>query len=75
MRLTKDEAKILAAALNDFKYRLSDENNINGLFDSLETLELKFLKFGKNKRRNGKTSQDDFLHLVKRFSSYMRKKS
>jgi hypothetical protein len=66
MKITKDEARILAASLNDFKYRLNNENNIDGLFDSLEKLELKLEKFGKDKRRTGRTSMDDFSDLLKR---------
>jgi hypothetical protein len=66
MKLTKDQARILAASLNDFKYRLNNENNIDGLFDSLEKLELKLEKFGKDKRRTGRTSMDDFSDLLKR---------
>ena len=68
MRLTKDEARILAAALNDFKFRLMENHSIDGLFSKLNSLEVKLDDFGKDKRRNGRTSQNDWSDLMKRFA-------
>ena len=69
MKLTKDEARILASALNDFKFRLNDNHDIDGLFSKLENLEVKLENFGKDKRRTGRTSQNDWSDLMKRFAS------
>ncbi len=66
MRITKDEARILAAAMEMAKYDL----NILalGVFDKLEQLEDRLNEFGKDKRRTGRTSMDDFHDCMKRFA-------
>jgi hypothetical protein len=48
MRLTKDEARILAEAMAEYKYKLE--------------------MFGDDKRRVGRTSQDNFNDLIKRLA-------
>jgi len=69
MKLKKDEARILAAAINDFKYRIV-EDTIRDLrvMDKLNILEEKLEKFGNDKRRKGRTSQNDWTDLIKRFA-------
>jgi len=67
MKLTKDEARILASAMNDFKFRCGEQWHLDGLFDAFENLELKLEEFGKDNRRNGRTSQNDWNDLLKRF--------
>ena len=67
MKITKDEARILSSAINDYKFRLKSDSDSFDLFDALETLEIKLEKFGKDKRRTGRTSQDSFSDLLKRY--------
>ena len=67
MNINKDEARILAAALNDFKFRLNDFYYSDGLFSKLEKLEVKLENFGKDNRRRGRTTQDSFTDCLKRF--------
>lgn len=70
MRLTKDEARILAEALDEAKYDINDKaiTHIPQLFGNLEMLQKKLEEFGKDKRRKGRTSMDDWHDLIKRFS-------
>jgi hypothetical protein len=71
MRLTKDEARILAAAVESYKF--STDADVSGFherrkyFDSLEVLQSKLEEAGRDKRRNGRKSMNDFSDLVKRF--------
>jgi hypothetical protein len=70
MRLTKDEARILAAAIADYKYKIAEDSPMNSnLMDRLNDLELRLEKFGKDQRRTGRTSQNDWSDLIKRFAS------
>lgn len=69
MNITKDEARILAAALSSFKWDLDETGHIDGLSSKIDSLEIKLEKFGKDKRRTGRTSQDDWSDLMKRFAS------
>lgn len=70
MKLTKDEARILAAAIGDFKYRIVEETMRDlRLMDKLNELEDRLEEFGKDKRRTGRTSQNDWSDLIKRFAS------
>lgn len=70
MRLTKDEARILAQSLNEYKY-----NVVNGIkefkkldvFIKLHDLQYKLEMFGDDKRRYGRTSQDSLIDCFKRF--------
>lgn len=69
MKLTKDEARVLSAAVGDFKFRSTlNDSSPEGLFNKLEDLENRLEKFGKDKRRTGRTSQDDYNDLLKRLS-------
>lgn len=73
MKLTKDEARILAAAIKDAKYGINDEfkgsstNDRHNLFNALENLEDRLLKFAADMRRTGRTSQNWFSDCIKRF--------
>jgi len=70
MRLTKDEARILSAAIGDFKYRIVEETMRDlRCMDKLNDLEERLEEFGKDKRRTGRTSQNDWSDLIKRFAS------
>ncbi len=64
MNITKDEARILAAAIDIFKY---EKHSVN-VYDKLENLQNKLEKFGKDNRRRGRTSFDDFTDCLKRFA-------
>lgn len=71
MRLTKDEARILAEAMEEYKHKVIDDYSKNvylPLFNKLVNLQNKLEMFGDDKRRHGRTSQDDFTDLLKRFS-------
>ena len=69
MRLTKDEARILAEAMEEYKYKVADNITLNelGVFSKLFDLQYKLEKFGDDKRRNGRTSQDSWFDLIVRF--------
>lgn len=70
MNLTKDEARILSAAIYDFKYKVIEDTSRDlRLFDKLTDLEEKLRYFGVDRRRIGRTSQDDWSDLLKRFTS------
>jgi hypothetical protein len=72
MQITKDEARILSAALERSKYDLmniisrSKEESIHSI-EALETLEDKLEKIGKDNRRIGRKSQDHLSDVLKRF--------
>lgn len=72
MNLSKDEARILANALEEAKYiilkdkYLSKEENIR-VFTALERLEAKLYEFGKDSRRLGRTSQNSLTDTLKRY--------
>ena len=70
MRLTKDEARILAQALNEYKYNIVNEFNdfkeLN-VFNKLHDLQYKLEMFGDDKRRYGRTSEDNLYDCFKRF--------
>jgi hypothetical protein len=71
MRLTKDEARILAQALNEYKYNVVNEFNdfkeLDGVFNKLNDLQYKLEVFGDDKRRYGRTSEDNLYDCFKRF--------
>jgi hypothetical protein len=69
MNISKDEARILAAAISDYKYQIVDDapRGLN-LINPLTELEDKLNEFGKDNRRRGRTSQNDWSDLLKRFS-------
>tara|TARA_R110001599_G_scaffold332511_1_gene547957 strand:- start:8509 stop:8736 length:228 start_codon:yes stop_codon:yes gene_type:complete len=67
MRLTKDEARILSAALEIAKYEF---NTLSlGVFDKLCDLENRLEEFGKDQRRAGRTSQNDLSDCMRRFAN------
>ena len=70
MRLTKDEARILAQALNEYKYNVVNElkelKELNA-FNKLHDLQYKLEMFGDDKRRNGRSSLDSLYDCFKRF--------
>jgi hypothetical protein len=71
MRLTKDEARILAEAMSDYKYKVVEGNNSYkelGVFNKLYDLQYKLEMFGDDKRRNGRTTEDNFHDLIVRFA-------
>ncbi|MCH8494032.1 MAG: hypothetical protein LAT57_00180 [Balneolales bacterium] len=65
MRLTKDEARILAEAMKIAKYEMLTLSY--SIYDQLTDLEEKLYEFGKDKRRTGRTSMDDWNDMMKRF--------
>jgi len=71
MRLTKDEARILAEAMADYKYKVVEGNSNYkelGVFDKLFDLQYKLEMFGDDKRRNGRTTEDNFHDCIIRFT-------
>jgi len=64
MKLTKDEARILAVAIEEFKF----ENENHEFFDTLTALEKKLKNHSKDNRRKGRTSQDDWYDMLKRYT-------
>jgi hypothetical protein len=65
MKLTKDEASILAYAMEVAKYEmLTTSFNV---YTSLEHLQNRLEEAGKDKRRRGRTTQNDWNDLLKRF--------
>ena len=67
MTITKDEARILAAAVEIAKFEF---NHLPaGAFDKLSEMEKRLEKSGKDQRRIGRTSQDDFFDCLKRFAN------
>lgn len=70
MRLTKDEARILAQALNEYKYNVVNElKEVKelGVFNKLHDLQFKLEVFGDDKRRNGRMTMDTLIDCFKRF--------
>lgn len=67
MKLTKDECIIMAAAINDWKFRIADEYIESPFFNKLEELQLKLENAGEDNRRKGRKSLNDFNDIVKRF--------
>ena len=70
MRLTKDEARILALALDEYKYNVVNVFNVFkelGVFNKLHDLQYKLEMFGDDKRRYGRTSEDNLYDCFKRF--------
>jgi hypothetical protein len=68
MKLTKDECRLLSAILDDGKFDFvqSSRKIPNGTFEVLQKLELKLDEASRDKRREGRTSQNDFSDLIKR---------
>jgi hypothetical protein len=70
MFITKDQARILANALNDYKFEVAnkefDKVKSRIIFNKFKCLEDYLRINGKDKRRTGRTSFDDFDDLIKR---------
>lgn len=71
LHLSKDEARLLAAAIGDIKFNyantLTDTKEESlALISRLSALEDKLAEYGKDKRRIGRTSQNNFSDLLKR---------
>jgi hypothetical protein len=68
MKLTKDECRLLGAILDNGKYDFiqSLRKIPNGTFEVFRKLELKLDVASRDKRREGRTSQNDFSDLIKR---------
>jgi hypothetical protein len=76
MKLTKDEARILAEALESYKFNIANESisyKQLGIYDKLTNLQDKLNVFGEDKRRNGRTSQDSWFDLIVRFCKTSKK--
>ncbi len=70
MRITKDEARILGRALDDYKYNVVNEiKELKelGVFNKLHDLQYKLEVFGDDKRRNGRMTMDTLIDCFKRF--------
>ena len=65
MNLTKDEARILAEALEVAKYEWTSLPE--GGFNKLTQLQERLTEFGKDQRRKGRTTQDTWSDLLKRY--------
>ena len=70
MKLTKDEASILAEAMEDYKYKvINDYKDFKdlGAFEKLHVLQRRLESYGDDKRRHGRTSLNSFYDLIVRF--------
>ena len=72
MRITKDEARILAQALRDSIFEMSNiasltRQQCHVIMDELRELEKRLDIAGEDKRRNGRTSHNSFTDLLKRY--------
>jgi hypothetical protein len=72
MRLTKDEARILAQALRMSKSKLANQDTPEhtkdlGIPKALNVLEERLEKAGHDERRQGRTSIDDWDALLQRY--------
>ena len=66
MKITKDEARILCIALEIAKFEINYPNGFN-IFDKFKNLETRLYNYSKDNRRNGRTSQNDFSDVLKRY--------
>jgi hypothetical protein len=72
MNITKDEARLLAAAIEYSKFDLNDALEWNSKEEAqsgielFNNLEAKLEKIGDDKRRYGRKSRNSFKDLVKR---------
>lgn len=67
MKITKDEARIIAKIIYENKYDFKD------IFDALEDLEDRLDSFGDDMRRRGRTTQNDFIDCKDRFKKRFKK--
>jgi hypothetical protein len=77
MKLTKDQARILAAALKVAKYDFSEscrykEESLQ-TFNKLSELEDRLHCYGDDKHRKWRTSQEDWNDFLNRYVGYNNK--
>ena len=70
MRITKDEAYILACALDEAKYEMNNTvgSPDSSIFQALTKLQERLADFAKDERRVGRTSQNSYHDILKRYS-------
>lgn len=75
MNISKDEARILGEMLGDHLSEIANHHPQSGnteerkvIYRSLEVLEKRLKVFGKDERRQGRHTLDDFSDCVKRFT-------
>jgi len=73
MFISKDETLILADAINEHKFSLNDKvrdyansRNIKS-FNAFEDLQYRLEQHSHDKRRDGRTSQNSFTDVLRRF--------
>jgi hypothetical protein len=73
MQITKDELRILASTLETGKYELAEMQpsrvDAKKLFAALELLQHRLEVAAIDRRRQGRTSQNSFSDLLKRYST------
>ncbi|MEY5041520.1 MAG: hypothetical protein RLZZ414_1068 [Bacteroidota bacterium] len=67
MRITKDEARIIAIALQEYSF--STEVKVYEGYQVINNLQKKFEKEGRDKRREGRTSLDTLKNLFDRLKN------
>jgi hypothetical protein len=70
MRITKDDARLLAAAMYDAKFDFVKDyrkEQANMIIAELNCLENSLFENSFDKRRQGRTSQNDFSDVLKRY--------
>ncbi len=73
MKLTKDEAAVLCQALYEQKYELNErvvdyaKQIGKSSMAAFEDLENRLSEFSNDRRRNGRSSQNSFHDILKRF--------
>ena len=70
MRITKDEAYILASALEEAKYEMNNAvySPEIPVYEALTKLQERLAEFGNDGRRNGRKSQNSYYDIIKRYS-------
>ena len=69
MKLSKDEARILAEAVRQAKYEMAEGYmNARKIVNMLQGLEDRLEEFGQDKRRQGRKSANDYNDLIKRLT-------
>ena len=70
MRITKDEAYILACALDEAKYEMNSAvgSSNASIFQALTKLQERLADFGNDARRTGRKSQNSYYDIIKRYS-------
>jgi hypothetical protein len=68
MKLTKDECSLLFSIVYECKFDFvqSSSNTPKGTFEALQQIEVKLEVASRDKRREGRTSQNDFADVIKR---------